>query len=139
MALSFQIYTDAALTTPLVGSLVITQNSDGSTPAVETQLFIGSTTVGRTLQASSDPGVDQIVLSVVDASPGSGHESAEIKLALTQGGLAGAVAGAALSVGTQILSEAPNVVSFFIQVDDATGVVGTATELSVSSNPLVES
>jgi len=139
MALSFKLHTDAALTIEQVGNLVATQNADGSTPAIEFQLWLGSLgsaggdTVDRKIQADSDPGVDAIVLSVEDHDPGNGHETTEIKLALTQGGLAGAVAGDPLTLPVTINSGSVNGVEFWIQVDDATGAVGTVTELSVTT------
>ena len=42
MALTFKIFSDAALTTEQTGNLVATQNADGSTPPVEFQLWLGS-------------------------------------------------------------------------------------------------
>ncbi|UZR28073.1 hypothetical protein [Methylococcus mesophilus] len=128
---SFKLYTDAALTTPLTGSLVATQNADGSTPAIQFTLYLGSTTASRMIQANANPGVDQIQATVVDAGAGSGHDVSEVKLAATQAGLASAVGGAALDLGTSVLSDAANAKPIWIEVNDATHVVGTATELSV--------
>lgn len=139
MAFSLKIYTDSGLTTELVGNIIATQNADGSTPPVQTQLFLGSVTAGMKFQADSDPGVDDIVVSIADAAPGNGHEPAEIKLATTSGGLAGATAGAALNLGVQLLSEVPNATEFWVEVDDATGTVGNSTELSLLTNLIVES
>ena len=139
MALTFKIYTDAAMTTEQVGNLVATQNADGSTPAVEFQLWIGSLgsaggdTADRKIQAESDPGVDPINLTVVDAAPGGGHEVAEVKLALLQAGLAGATGGAALNLGTTLTSSTASPVEFWVSVDDATGAIGTSTELSIDT------
>lgn len=144
MALSFKLYTDAALTTEQVGNLVATQNSDGSTPPIQFQLFIGSLgstgldVVDRKLEADSDPGVDSIVLTVTDSAPGSGSDPAETKLALTQGGLAAATPGAGLSLATVINSGSANSVEFWVEFDDTTNVVGTSTELAVTTVPVRE-
>lgn len=135
---TFKIYTDAALTTEFTGTLSFTQNVDGSTGRQDVQLWLGSTSAGKTLQAQSNPGVDQIALSVVDSAPASGHPASEVKLALTQGGLAGATGGASLDLGTAIASGVGNAVTFWIGVTDSTGVVGTSTELSVQTNMLRE-
>lgn len=132
MALSFKLYTDANLTAPLAGNLICAQNADGSTPAVDKILYLGSTTASRKLEANSNPGVDQIVVSVVDAVPASGHPATEVKLATTLAGLNSAVGGASLNIGTQILSGAANAIPIYIRVNDSTGQVGTATELSVA-------
>lgn len=139
MPISLKFFKDAALTQPLTGPLQVSQNADGSTPPVDNVLYLGSTTAGRKFQADSNPGVDPISISVVDASPGSGHEASEVKLASTLAGLDSATPGAALNVGTQILSGVANAVPVYVRVDDATGTVGTATELSLDSNTIVES
>lgn len=53
------------------------------------------------------------------------HELTEIRLALTNGGLAGATPGAALDMGTIILSGSANQVEVHWQVDNAVPTVGT--------------
>lgn len=144
MALTFKVFSDAALTTEQTGALVATQNVDGSTPPIEFQLWFGSLgsaggdTTDRKVQADSDPGVDNIVLSVGDIDPGNGHEVAEVKLATTQGGLAGATGGVDLALSPTINSGSVNAVEFWAQVDDATATVGTVTELSVGTNNVRE-
>ena len=136
---TFGIYTNSGLTTAFTGSITASQNSDGSTGAQDFNLFIGSTASGKTLQADSNPGVDQIALSISDAASGSGHPATDIKLALLQSSLSGATAGASLNLGTSILSGAGNSKSFWIRITDSTHVVGTSTELSITTNLLRES
>jgi len=139
MALTFKLYTDSALTTELTGNLIASQNADSSTPPIEFQLFIGSVTgTPSKLEADSDPGVDQITVSVVDANIGAGHEAPEVKLATTQGGLAAATGGASLDLGVIVNSGSGNGAEFWVQVDDVTGVLGTSTELSVDTNAVRE-
>lgn len=144
MATTFDIFLDSALTTPLVGNLVSSQNADGSSDPTEFQLWLGSLgsaggdTADRKVQADSDPGVADIVLSVVDSAPGTGHPATEIKLATTQGGLAGATGGVALTLSPQITSSVALAVEFWVQVIDTTTEVGTSTELSVDTNLLRE-
>ncbi|CAI8818298.1 hypothetical protein [Methylococcus capsulatus] len=128
---TFALYTDAALTQLLAGNLVATQNADGSTPPVVFTLYLGSPTANRKIQANANPGVDPIQATVVDANTGSGHSASEVKLAATQAGLAAAVGGSALDLGTEILSGAANAKPIWIEVNDATHAVGTATELAV--------
>lgn len=135
---SFKFYTDAGLTTPLTGNLVSTQAADGSSDPVDFQIWVGSTASGKKLEAESNPGVDQIVVSVTDTTAGVGHLPTEVKLALTQAGLTAATGGASLNLGLTILSLVANAVSFWIRVDDATGTVGTATELGITTNTLIE-
>lgn len=65
--LSFKLYTDAALTIPFSGLLqLIHQSSLSDNPQIIGPLYFGSTNSLNQLQANSDPGVDQITLSVVD-------------------------------------------------------------------------
>ena len=139
MALSsFKIYTDAGLTTPLTSNLLATQASDGSSDPVDFQLWLGSTSAGKELKTDTNPGTNQITLSITDTTAGVGHLPAEVKLALTQGALTAATGGAPLNLGTSILSGVVNAVTFWIRVDDATGSVGQSTELGVTTPALRE-
>lgn len=135
---TFKFYTNSNLTTEFTGSLSAVQNVDGSTGRQDFQLWLGSVAASKTLQAESNPGTDQIALSVVDSAVGTGHPASEVKLALTQGGLTGATGGASLNLGTSITSGVANAVTFWVGIQDSTGVVGTSTELSVQTNLLRE-
>jgi hypothetical protein len=135
---TFKIYTDAALTVEFVPPLSAVQNADGSTARQDFQFWLGSAASGKTLQADSNPGVDQIALSVVDAAASTGHAATEIKLATSQAGLAGATGGAALNLATAITSGVANAKTFWVGWKDTTGVVGTSTELSITTNLLRE-
>lgn len=138
MSLSFKFYTDAQLSTPHTGNLVATQNVDGSSDPVVRTLWLGSVTASRRLQANSNPGVDQITVSIVDAAPATGNPATDVTLALTQNGLAVATPGAPLNLGVQVLSGAINAVPVWIRIDDSTGVVASSTELSLTTNALRE-
>ena len=136
MALTFKLFSDAALTSEQVGDIVATQAADGSSDPVILTLYFGSLgsaggdTADRKLEAESAPGVDDVFLTIVDATPGSGHLPAEVKLSLTSGGLASATPGAPLNLGVPVLSGTSNKKTIWIEVDDATGIVGTETDLS---------
>lgn len=134
MASTFAFYLDAALTIPLTSSLLTSQNADGSSGFQDFQIWLGSNAVGKTLRADSNPGVDQLTLSVVDAASGSGQPASAIKLAATQGTLAAATGGASLNLGTTILSTVGLAVSFWVRLTDTTHVVGTYTDLSLTLN-----
>lgn len=138
MALTFQFYSDAALTTPLA-SLGFTQAADNSLAPETKSAYFGSTTATRTLKAQSNPGVDPINLSVLDANTATGEPATAVKMALAEADLATATAGAAISLGTQVLSGTANAVRVWIQVDDATAAVGTYTDLSLQTVACVES
>ena len=167
--LTFKFYTDTGLTTPFSNLYQLLHETDLSDNPQDFVLYFGSaeTTGSRTLQASSNPGVDNITLTPTDISaewvaatayslgdivepvtpngykykvtiagtshattepiwPTSGvgstivdgtvtwalmaivHPIAEIKLASTSGGLAGATGGVALSLGATLTSGAAN-------------------------------
>lgn len=66
------------------------------------------------------------------------HESTEVALALTPGGLGSATPGAALPLGTEILSGAANAVEVHARIANAVDVIGQAEELRLATNLLVE-
>jgi len=126
MALSFKLYTDAALTAEFNGTLQTTHNTTGSTGRVDTVLYLGSTATSKTLEADSNPGVDQITLTAADSAIGSGHEAAEIKMALSQAGLDSATGGAALAIGISVLSGVPGDLPIWFGIDAAHLPVGVS-------------
>lgn len=84
------------------------------------------TTVGATV--TDNPGANQVVW----INDGKLHEATEIKLATTSGGLASATAGASLNLGTLISGGSANAVPIYMRIDDATAVIGSVTELSLT-------
>jgi hypothetical protein len=135
---TFYIYTDAALTSVFSNYLTAVQNSDGSSPPVDFQLWLGSTASGKKLQTETSPGTGLITASVTDLAPSSGHPASDIKLATTQGGLASATGGASLTLGSTILSGVGNAATFWVRMTDSTHVAGVSTELSITFNALIE-
>lgn len=130
------LYDDAGLTTLATLPLAFTQDDLGVIPAHERRFYLGNADAGYIFQAASDPGVDPITLSVVDAVPASGQPASAIKLATTQAGLAGAVGGADLELAATILSGAVNAVQIWVQFDDATAAVATDTDISLALSTL---
>lgn len=131
-------YHDAALTQPVSTSnpILSIQTTAQNDPVVQ-QLWLGALD-GITLRESTNPGVNPIQISIVDALAGSGETTAAVKLALTQAGLATAVAGDPLSVGTELVGGAANAIPFWISLDDVTGVRGDYDDLSLLTSDLVE-
>lgn len=64
--LTFKLYTDSGLTTLFNGTLQLTHETDLSDNPQDTTLYFGSNTSGRTLEANSNPGVDQITITPTD-------------------------------------------------------------------------
>lgn len=135
MTVSLGFYTDAGLTTPLSG-LVVIQAADNSLPAVDRVVYLGSTVSGNQFQATSDPGVDPIMLSIADA--GSGILTSYVKLALSSGGLNTAVAGDPLDVGDTLLSGSANSLAVHIRVDLPAYAIGSYSNLSFETDELIE-
>lgn len=138
MATSLKAYADAALSSVIYNPNIF-QKSDGSTGPVDLVLYLGSVLSGKLIRAQSNPGVDQISLSIVDSAPGSGQSDTSVKLALSPAGLDVATGGTALLLGTQILSGAENALPVYVRVQASSLSIGAFNNLSLKTNALVES
>ena len=197
--LTFKLYTDSGLTTLFSGLFQLTHETDLSDNPQDFQLWFGSNTSSRTLEATSNPGVDQISLTPTDILPtwvtltayttansvqptsangnryqcttagttaageptwptsgigsvvtdgtvvwtliGAKHEEAEVKLALTAGGLPGATGGTALDLGTSLTSGVGNAIEVNIRITNAVVTVADNTgtpALAVNINEVEE-
>ena len=134
---TFQLWTDSALTNPLPNPVPFVQSTDGAIAPVDLQIWAGLTDAGRIVQAESNPGVDQIQIMPFDSAVGSGFSTSGVKLALTQGGLDGATAGAALNLGTSISSGSANAVSFWVRITSSGGIERVETDVSLKSNDCI--
>ena len=128
------IYSDAALTTLWTGALEIAQKTDNSIAPADVKLFLGVADPAIKIQATSNPGVDQIMLNVVDADAGNGNPVQAITLATTQLGLDSAVAGDPLNAGTTIVGGAGGAFEFWARIEDLTDTVGSYADLSIQTN-----
>ena len=137
MAITFAIFHDSALTTPVDAENPIATSHAGST-SQDVQLWFGSPASDVSAQAQSDPGTDPITITPTDAASGSGQPATAVKLATSQVGLASATAGAALEIGTEVLSGTANAFSFWARLTNALTVVGTYDDLSLEVNEIVE-
>lgn len=63
---TFDLYTDSALTTAFTGTLTFTHFTDLSDNPQDTVLYLGSVNSDRKIQANSNPGVDNIVITPTD-------------------------------------------------------------------------
>lgn len=137
MTISLLFYLDAGLTTPAT-ALAAIQDTDGSAAPEDRTLYLGSTAAGRQFRAVSNPGVDPVVLSIADAASGSGVQPTHVKLATTAGGLASALAGQPLSLGTQLLSGVANAVEIHVRIDTPALSVGVYNDVSLALSNLLE-
>jgi hypothetical protein len=134
MAGTFGFFTNAALTVALSTSL------KASGASTDFRIWFGSaqTEDAYKAEANSDPGVDQIEISVTDSAPATGHATTAVKLALTEGGLPTAVGGDPLDIGTSVNSGAANAVEVWVRVADVIGSLATDTTLGLTTNTLIE-
>lgn len=104
---------------------VFQANNNGTTAASPPTW---NTTIGAT---TVDGGVTWTAVSREDTPD-------EIRLALTEGGLAGASPGAGLSLGATILGGVSNAVSFWLQQTDPDATVQKTTQLALDLVPADE-
>jgi hypothetical protein len=95
------------------------------------QLYAGSPNTGLIHERLTLPGVNHLEVSIVDSNTGAGAPDTDIKLALTEVGLATATPGDPLDLGVEILSTVANGVSFFAQYDDSIGVTAEYTDVTL--------
>lgn len=129
-------FEDSGLSMPSVG-IGAMQASDGSSAAVDRQVWIGVTDTDRAYYAASDPGTDDIVVSIVDAASGTSLLPSSLRLAWDSGGLDTATPGAPLAIGTDVQPGSLNAVAFMIRIDTAAFASGVYDNLSLTTNPLV--
>lgn len=140
MAISFSFFHDSALTQPVDAEnpITATQDTTNSMDPVDVQIWFGSTATGMVATAESDPGVDDILVTIVDADDETGEPDTAVSLATSQVGLDTATPGASLSLGTSIESGSANAIAFWVRIDDATEEAGAYTDLSLVTNDLAE-
>lgn len=117
-------YTDAGLTNLLASPYIPDVLEDGS---VDTQIYFGGT--GHTFQANSNPGTDQITITI---SGGGAQGTASVKLATTQVGLDSATGGAALDLGTSITDST----NFWMRQTDIVSSPGSTQGVYLNINEL---
>lgn len=136
-ATSFRFYHDAALTQEIVAGNTLTATQGAGLAAVDQTIYLGSATADKKLQADSDPGVDPVIVSVVDAAAGSGAPATEFRMSLSP--ITGAeTPGAALTLSHTLLSGTANKVTIYTRRTSALTVAGVYTDLSLDSNAVVE-
>ena len=135
--ITFGWYADSSLTVPLT-SLEQAFTSDGSDGAVDKLVYLGSTTSNKKLLAGSDPGVDPIQFTVVDANGATGQLAADIKLALSQADLDTATGGAALSGPAQILSGVAQALPVWIRLDPSNMTEDEYDDLTIRCSAVTE-
>lgn len=132
---TFAWYSDAGLTAPLTRA----DFTRGSTAAaVDKLVYFGSTATDKKLQNATTPGTGPVQVVMADAA-GGGVAVADVKLALSSPGLGSATGGAALNIGTTILSGASNAVPVFIRLNSSLTTIGNYDDVSLRVEDWLES
>lgn len=140
MARTFNLYNDSALTSLFGGTLTHEFDAGGGDSDSDFVLYIGSTAADKTMQTKVDSGVTSISIAVTDLTASLGPEVSDVKMALTNGGLAGATAGAPLALGATILSNlqgestVSNQVAIHIRIAATAMASGNYTHLMLDDN-----
>lgn len=134
MALTLKFYTDANLTHEIT-VLTYTRATDGSLAAEDRLIYCGSAASGKTFTAVAG---GNITLSITDVDAGSGVPAAAVKIAATQPGLAGAVAGAGMNLGASMSSGIANAKAIWVRVQTDVLAIGDYADLALEFNNLME-
>jgi hypothetical protein len=135
--MSLRFFADPGMTLPLAG-LYCAQAADGSAAAVDRVIYLGATDIARRYRAATNPGVDPIEIVLVDASGGAGVAITDVALATSQAGLATATPGAALAIGTEILSGHGNAVAIYVRINTPALADGEYADVSLSTGTLLD-
>jgi hypothetical protein len=124
---TLKLWHDAALTSEITAGNPL-DLSDGE--ALE--IYAGSVDVDPEIfhERITLPGVNQLQVSIVDANTGAGAPDTDIKLALTEAGLAAATPGDPQDLGVELLGGVANALPVWVQYDDSIGT--TAQYLDVT-------
>ena len=129
MSNSLAFYSDAGLTVPLA-RLDAAQAVDGSAAAVDRVVWLGSPVPGTAFMADSDPGIDPLVIAIVDAAAG--------RLVASAAGLDGATPGAPLVLAAVVEAGVGHAVPVYVRIDAAAIAAGTYDNLALATVPTIE-
>jgi hypothetical protein len=129
-------FTDSGLSTPAARMSAL-QASDGTAPPVDLVAYFGDLDASRVWKAASDPGVDDIVVTVFDSEGGESLLPSVIRLATTQVGLDTATPGAELNIGPSVDGGSANAITIWLRFDTNVFDAGLYDNLSLAVNALV--
>lgn len=128
----FRFYNDPGLTDPVSTPLVFTMPVDHSSDPPDQVVYFGAPTQSPAIKAQekNDPGVNQLQVTVADASPGSGHATTAVTLSGSSD-FTGKVAGDPHLLGVEVLDGVAGARPVYVRFRDATGVQGNSVEISL--------
>ena len=138
MAVIANVFKDPGLTLPFDDATDTLGASAINGSSGDNVFYVGSPTVGIVVQAASTPGIDPIVVSITDATPGVEVDAVDIKLAISSANLDSAIGGASLNLPATINGGAGGAVAVHYRWTNDTGVL-TYTDISLDIVDRVES
>jgi hypothetical protein len=140
----FGFYLDENLTQPvnLNTPINIILNTAGGGAYVDFQLWFGSTDSTKKCQAASNPGVDQITITINDTNP-TIHQPNPINgpywvLALTQSALATNPKNNSINIGTEVLGGVANAISFWLRIFEPEQAPAIWEDWILTTNAILE-
>lgn len=130
--MTWKLYTDEACTQAFGGTLSFTHYTNDPGAPQDRVLYYAEVEldpIDNGAYKMVNPGGGNILLTPSDLSPGAGHETTEIKLADTAAGLDTAIAGASLSLGTQLISGVSGKRAVHVRVTNTQTAPGVSVEL----------
>jgi len=120
---TFGFFADSNLTQPISNNYSVNEGTS------DFRFYLGSTSASVKLQDATSPGINSMYISIEDTTLGSGPEKSWVKLALTQSGLATAVAGESLNIGTTVLGGTASSLPFWVRIANGLSGVSSSTDL----------
>jgi hypothetical protein len=140
----FGFYLDENLTQPvnLNTPINIILNTAGGGAYVDFQLWFGSTDSTKKCQAASNPGVDQITITINDTNP-TIHQPNPINgpywvLALTQSALATNPKNNSINIGTEVLGGVANAKNFWLRIFEPEQAPAIWEDWILTTNAILE-
>jgi hypothetical protein len=136
MATTFKLFKDSGLTqefipgTDFIGPV--------TNPPETFSIWLGSNTAANKAEADSDPGNDQITVSITDSDPGNNLEDSDVQLGTDAASAAVATGGASLDLGTVINGGVGNAQEIAVRVSYSGGLTSDQT-VGIALNTLRES
>lgn len=129
-------FSDSGLSTA-AARMTALQASDGTAPPVDVVAYLGDPDGSRIWKTASDPGVDDIVVSIEDAESGTSLLPSVVRMALAQEGLDSATPGESLTIGTTVDGGSANAVAVWLRFDSNVFAAGIYDNLSLAVNALI--
>lgn len=129
-------FDDSGLSVQSTGLTAI-QATTGASAAVDREVFLSVTDTGRAWYAASDPGVDDIVVSIADSAGGTSLLPSSVRMALLSADLGTATPGASLVIDTAVQPGSINAISFWVRIDAPVFAAGIYSNLSLTTNDLI--